>query len=384
MTYEYASITAEQGTPESRWGQHPSTPVDWLRALVRSWKVLVAIATLSAAAAYGASFSLTPLFTGRTSIMPPQQQQSAATSALASLSGLAGLGGMTAGLRSPVDQYVGLIQSQTVQNRLVDSFKLMEVYDEKLKTDARRQLEQRTRVTVGKRDGLIVVEVDDSDPQRSAALATAYVEELRRLTSVLAVSEAQQRRAFFEGLMSGTRTKLAESQAALEQAGVSAGTLRSEPRAAAETYGKLKAQVTASEVRLQAMRSALTDSAIEVRLQIAELDALRVRLAKMEVNQGPETTSDYVGRYRDFKYQESLFELFAKQYELARVDESREGTLIQVVDSAQPPERRSWPRRSLLALAGLVAGLLLSGAYVLFRFEARIARIRHGSWSVPE
>jgi uncharacterized protein involved in exopolysaccharide biosynthesis len=340
---------------------------DWTHVLGRAWMLLLALPVLCAALAYGGSFLLTPAFTARTSLMPPQQQQSAATSALASLSGLVGLSGASAGLRSPVDQFAALMQSQTIQERLIDRFKLLEVYDEKLRSDARRELDKRTRIAVGKRDGLITVEVDDPSPQRAAEMANAYVEELRRLTSTLAVSEAQQRRVFFEGLLNSTRGKLTASQIALEQTGVSSGTLRSEPKAAAETYSRLKAQVTASEVRLQAMRTTLTDTTNEVRLQMAELAALRSKLASLEGSQTSGSGSDYIGRYRDFKYQETLFELFARQYELARVDESREGALIQVVDTAVAPDKRSWPRRSLLTAAGALVGLMLAPAWALLR-----------------
>jgi uncharacterized protein involved in exopolysaccharide biosynthesis len=340
---------------------------DWTYVLARAWMLLLALPLLCGGLAYGGSFLLTPAFTARTSLMPPQQQQSAATSALASLSGLVGLSGASAGLRNPVDQFAALMQSQTIQERLIERFKLLEVYDEKLRSDARRELDKRTRIAVGKRDGLITVEVDDPSPQRAAEIANAYVEELRRLTSTLAVSEAQQRRVFFEGLLNATRSKLTASQIALEQTGVSSGTLRSEPKAAAETYSRLKAQVTASEVRLQAMRTTLTDNTNEVRLQMAELGALRGKLASLEGSQNNGTGSDYIGRYRDFKYQETLFELFARQYELARVDESREGALIQVVDTAVAPDKRSWPRRSLLAAAGALVGLMLAPAWVLLR-----------------
>ena len=313
-----------------------------------------------------------PTFTARTSIMPPQQQQSAAATALASLSGLVNLTGVGAGLRSPVDQFVGLMQSQTVQDRLVLRFKLQEAYSEKLRVDARTELDKRTRISVGKRDGLLVIEVDDVDPRRAAAIANEYIAELRTLTSTLAVTEAKQRRVFFEGLLAGARSQLASAQTALEQSGVSSLTLRSDPKSAAEAYARLKAFVTAAEVRLQTLRSELTEASPEVRLQTSELDALRSRLNSMETSQKQNGGSEYITRYREFKYQETLFDLFARQYELARVDESREGALIQVVDIAQVPEKRSWPRRSMLAIAGLLTGLILAIFLILTRqFRSR-------------
>lgn len=343
----------------------------WTATLLGARRQLLAALVLGAAAGFGISFLVTPTYTAKVSILPPQQQQSAAAAALASLGSLASLTGVGASIRTPADQYAALMQSKTVEERLIDRFKLQDVYAEKLRVDARTLLEKRTRVGVGKRDGLITVEVDDSDPQRAADIANQYIAELRTLTSGLAVSEAQQRRAFFENLLGETRNKLTVAQRALEQTGVSSSTLRSEPRSAAEIYGQLKAQVTASEVRLQTMRSGLAESTPEVVAQRTQLDALRMELARMERSQTALPGSDYIGKYREFKYHEALFELFARQYELARVDESREGTLIQVIDAATPPEKRSWPRRSVLAVAGALAALILTAVLAIARSYAR-------------
>jgi uncharacterized protein involved in exopolysaccharide biosynthesis len=350
-----------------------NSELDWSQALRRAWPLLLVAPVLGASIGFGLSYVVTPTFTARTTIMPPQQQQSAAAAALSSLGGLASLAGAGAALRTPADQYATLMQSQTIEDRLVDQFQLKNVYREEFKVDARTKLEKRTRVAVGKRDGLITVEVDDEDPTRAATLANQYIVELRKLTAGLAVSEAQQRRVFFEGLLSESRNKLAAAQIALERTGVSAGAMRSEPKNAAETYGRLKAQVTAADVRLQTMRVKLADSTPEMQAQIMELSALRSELARLEQTQNAPAGSDYIGRLRDFKYHEALFELFAKQYELARVDESREGTLIQVIDAATPPEKRSWPKRSLLTAAGALAAFFLMAVAVVARATRRRA-----------
>jgi uncharacterized protein involved in exopolysaccharide biosynthesis len=77
--------------------------------------------------------------------------------------------------------------------------------------------------------------------------------------------------------------------------------------------------------------------------------------------------ADYVSKYREFKYQETLFDLFARQYEAARVDEAREGALIQVVDPATVPERKSKPKRGLVAVGTTLATLLLLAGFVVVR-----------------
>jgi uncharacterized protein involved in exopolysaccharide biosynthesis len=346
--------------------------------LAQRWKLLLMSGILAGAIALGLTYLVTPIFTARTSILPPQQQQSATASALASLSGLAGLAGGLA--RTPADQYVALMQSVTVQDRLIDKFKLVEAYDKKLRVDARSELEKRVRMAVGKKDGLITIEVEDENPARAADMANQFVSELRVLTSTLSVTEAQQRRAFFERELKRARDGLTQAQTALQSSGFSQGALKAEPKIAADAYARTRAQVVAAQVRLQTLQSQLADKAPEVREQQALLAALRTELARSEQVTDSAGGPDYISKYREFKYQETLFELFARQYEVARVDESREGALIQVVDTATVPEKKSRPKRLLLsASAGLLALLLLAGVLVI----RHVRQLRRASLPAP-
>ena len=334
--------------------------MDVLLLLLQNRWLLLLGPVVAAAISLAGTYAIKPSFTARTSFLPPQQAQSAATAALASLGALSGLVGATGSVRTPADQYVSLMQSVNVTDRLIDEFKLLTVYGEHYRSEARDELAKRVRIAVGKKDGLINVEVDDHDPQRAAAMANRYVDELRRLTSQLALTEAQQRRVFFESQLGMTRSLLTQAQQSLQASGFSTGALRAEPKASAEAFARLKAGVSAAEMRLQVLRRGLADGTPEVAQQLAVLLAMRAELASLQTsdsgNQGP----DYVSRYREFKYQETLFELLARQFELARLDESREGTLIQVVDAATVPEENSKPRRGLVAgITALVTFMLL-------------------------
>jgi uncharacterized protein involved in exopolysaccharide biosynthesis len=341
--------------------------LDLALPLARHWKLLLLGPLLSALAALGITFAMPKIYTSRTVFLPPQQQQSAAASAIAQLGALSGLAGAAANIKSPADQYVTLIQSTTVADRIIEAFDLMKVYDVEYRFKAREELAKNMRVTLGKKDGLITIEVDDEVPQRAADIANRHVEELRRLTGQLALTEAQQRRVFFEGQLKQTRDRLTQAQQVLQASGFSQGALRADARASAEAYARLRAEITATEVRLQTLRRGLSDSTPEVQQTISTLGALRSQLAKLEDTADASGAPDYVGKYREFKYQETLFELFARQYELARVDESREGALIQVVDEARPAEYKSRPKRALLAVGAAVAALLLLGAWVVAR-----------------
>jgi uncharacterized protein involved in exopolysaccharide biosynthesis len=371
-------MTALDNTPHA---SVPATPQDdrielgaLLAPLRRRWRLWLATTLLAGVAAAAGSFLIAPVFTSTTTFLPPQQQQSSAASALASLGGLAGLGGIS-GVKSPAEQYISLMQSVTVSDRMIDRFKLMGWYKAKFRADARKELASHTQIQLGKKDNLITVDVEDTDPKRAADMANQYVEELRRMTSILAVSEAQQRRVFFEKQMQDTKTRLISAQTILQQSGITAGDIKTEPKAAAEQYATLRAQATAADIKLQTLRSTLADSAPEVRQQSTLLQALRAKLDQLEVTATPDaSTPDYVTKYREFKYQETLFDLMSKQYELARVDESREGALIQVVDIAQPAELKSKPKRAFIAVASAFTAALLMAGWLVVRARRNVVR----------
>jgi hypothetical protein len=119
------------------------------------------------------------------------------------------------------------------------------------------------------------------------------------------------------------------------------------------------------------MRGYLTENSPDFRQAQQELAALRAQLTKADQSRPAPGNAEYVNRYRDFKYNEELFGQLAKQYELAKIDESSEGAVIQVVDAAIPPEKKANTSKALIAiLAWLAAGAVL----VLFVFVRRALR----------
>jgi len=334
--------------------------LDLATTFAEYWRTLFFGPLACGLAALGIAFIWPPTYTAKSVILPPQQQQSAAAAALQSLGALAGIASSAAGIRNPADQYVALLQCDTICDRIIQRFDLKALYVVQYDDDARKTLKKKVRIRAGLKDGLISIEVDDRDPRRAADMANAFVEELRRLLNILAVTEAQQRRRFFEERLEEARDNLVAAEKALQASGINEGAIRAEPKAAAESYAALRAQVTAAEVRLQAMRAYLTEDAPLYQQALAQLVALRDQLARTEAANSKSANGDYISRYRNFKYHETLFELLARQYELARIDESREGLLVQVVDTAKPPQRRSKPQRVLVAvLATLISGVIL-------------------------
>jgi len=346
--------------------------LDLLQTIVDNLRLLVLGPLAVGIAALGISFLIPPAYTAKTQFLPPQQQQSAAAGLLQSLGSLGGLAGAAAGIKNPADQYIAYMKSNAVKDALIDRFKLMERYSAKLRIDARTALEGKVRIASGK-DGLISVEVDDKDPKFAADVANAYVEELRSVLARLAVTEAQQRRLFFEKQLVKAKDNLTAAEQALKVTGISDSVLKSNPASAVAGVAALKAQITAQEVKVGAMRGYLAETAPDFRQAMTELANLRAQLAKQDKAEDGNGAGqgDYISRYRDFKYHETLFELFAKQYELARVDEAREGAVIQVLDAAQPPERKSKPKKALIAI---IATLASGFALLLFVFVRQALR----------
>ena len=319
------------------------------------------------------SLLLTPVFTAKTVFMPPQQQSSSTSSLLSSLGGLSSLAAGGAGIKTPDEMYLVFLKSDGVLNRLIEQYDLKSRYKDRTLMDARKSLLSKVKVLSDKKSSLLSVEVDDEDPTFAATLANAFVTELSFLTDRLAVTDAQQRRKFFEIQIQKTQEKLAKAE---EQFRISQGKSGFQmPSINADTslrnIAELHGQIAAREIQLQAIDRFATQQNPQVQRLTSELTAMRMTLQKLELGSGVNSLGsiqqEAMSYYREMKIQESMLEAFVKQLELARVDEAKEGPLIQVVDVATPPERRSSPKRALIVLSSVMAGLFLSLLIVFIR-----------------
>lgn len=342
--------------------------LDLAIALGEEKKTLFAIPAFTTTLAIVVSLLMTPIFTAKTVMMPPQQQQSGAASALA----MAGLAGGAAGIKSPDEMYIAFMQSETLQNELIKKYDLQERYKAETLIDTRNAMKGVVKIAADKKAGLITIEAKDKDPEFAAKLANAHVEELRSLMGKFAVTDAQQRRVFFEQSIVKTQNELADAEAifrsAKEKSGMQVTAIIAETsvRAGAE----MRAQIAAKEVQLAAMGNFATSQNPDVQRLAGELSALRSQLKKLEQGSGAEEKSSpmqqiAVKAYRDIKAREAMMGVLVAQYESARVDEAKEGPLIQQVDVASAPERRSSPKRAIIVLVSAFAGLFL-GLLVAF------------------
>ena len=328
------------------------------------------------------SLLLPNIYTGTARILPPQQSASAAAALLSQVSGgLANLGGLTGGafgLRNSSDLYVGMLRSRTVADNLIARFELRKLYGEDRVSDARKRLEKETTIVAG-RDGIITLEVDDRDAKRAAEIANGYVDELIKLTNVLAVTEASQRRLFFERQLLQAKDNLTAAEIAARQ-GLQKGGLAqvdAQGRSMIAVTARLRAEISAREVQLGAMRTFAAEGNPELQRTQQELEALRRELARVEgsspiaaLGKGDASGGsglDNLGRLRDVKYYEFLYELLAKQFELAKIDEAKDAVVVQVMDKAIEPDRKSKPREWLIIPLSTLLGFFVSVIWVFIR-----------------
>lgn len=365
---------SELSTQHSALDQEDEISLLDLAIVLAKHKILILGVPFGAAVvAAGISLLMPNIYTGTTKILPPQQSQSAAVAMLGQLStqvgGLGGLAGSALGIKNPNDLYVGMLKSRTVADTLIDRFELKKVYDEDTYHYARKELEKKTVISSGK-DNIIAIEVEDKDPKRATAIANGYVEELYKLTQTLAVTEASQRRLFFERQLAQTRKDLANAEAVARQGLEKGGIVKvdDQGRAMVETTARLRGQIAVKEIQISAMRTFAAERNPDLRQAYNELEAMKQELAKIEGmvsgkpnagNLGKTDGMENLGLLREVKYYETIYELLARQYEIAKIDEAKDASLIQVLDKAIEPEKKSKPKRALIViLTALVAGFL--------------------------
>lgn len=328
----------------------------------------------------GYGFLRKPYFTASVTLLPPQQNSSSSSilAQLGNLSALGGGGGL--GLKNPTDMYVALMESASVQEAMVRRYHLDSEYKTKRMSDTRKMLDSLVHIEANPKDGLIRLALTDENAERAAELANGYVAQYQALTSTLAVGEAAQRRLFFQQQLEAEKDKLAAAEEDLKRTEQNTGVVQldSQARALIQESATLRAQITAKEVQLASLRTYAANSNAELLQTEQELSALRSQLARIEAGgksdtdlnvtqKLPQVGLEYIRKTREVKYNETLFEILARQFEVAKLDEAKEGALIQVVDPATVPDRRSGPKRLYFLAGGLFGGLFIGCMVAMYR-----------------
>jgi tyrosine-protein kinase Etk/Wzc len=368
-----------------------STFLGVLVVLARRKKMILWMTVGFAALACIVSFIIPPEYTATIVILPPQQSSSLSSilGDFGGLSSLAGLASSALGGKNLQDMYVSMLKSESVEDSVIQKYGLMQEYHKKYFYDARKRLEWHTTIDGSKKDGLIRLSFEDHNPARAAEIANGYIEILRGLSQHLAITEAAQRRVIFEQQLEKAKDDLANSEEALKQTELSTGFVQidSQARALIESAARLRAQVVAKEVQIQAMQAYAGEGNPDLQEQEQELAGLRSQFNSLVGSEGnspddlflskgnvPEAALEYARKLRDVKYNEAIFEVLARQLEIAKIDEAKEGGFLQIVNPAITPERRSFPKRTWFTLGFAAFGLSFS--MMLALLQVRVARMR--------
>lgn len=360
---------------------HEVSLIDILTQLAyRKW-LIAQVTAIAALAGLTISLVLPVRYTAATKIMPPQQTQSSASMMMNQLTStgggsLAALAGEGLGLKSPNDIYVGMLTSRPIADAIIQKFGLMQAYHARNMTDARKILAGYTEVT-SEKNSFIAVSVTDKDRKRVAEMANTYTDQLRILTQTLAVTEASRRRLFYEEQLKQARETLAAAQLAFQQVQQQKGLVELDAQAKVmiEGIAALRAQVAAKQVEVQALRSYSTEQNPDVQLAERELTSLEAEQTRLEernhspgiaglgLGNVPAAGLEYLRAAHELAYRQALFDMLMKQYDAARLDEAKEAAIIQVVEPAIEPDRKSSPKRApivfLFASGGFLTGCSL-------------------------
>ena len=359
------------------------------------WRTALAIVLLGV----GVAFLLPNRYTASVVLLPPQTGGASSSAALmAQLSGvgqLAAAGGGGLGIKNPNDQQIALLKSRTVEDAMVARFQLRELYHRKYLSTARKSFEKHTETNNGLKDGMIHISVTDTDPRRAAEMASAWVEEYKRFTATLAITEAAQRRLFYERELGIAHEDLAQAEEAMKQTEQRTGVidLEGQDRTMIASAAELRGQLAAKLVEIRSMREFAGErnpdllraqqEAASMEEQLAAMDAASDRKTGDLVAPKGKVTQDildYARALREVKYRETVQDLLTRQYEGARVDEARQGAMIQIVDPAVVPDRPSYTFKLVIVLAALLSALplaLLTAAAA--EVAAILRRCRRGS-----
>ncbi len=365
---------------------------DNLLTLARHKILICCVTLLGAGIAAAIALQLPPVYTATAVIMPPQLQRAniqAALGQLASAAALAGAPTMGDVWRSPSELYMALLGSRSVADGVIADQGLMSYYQAKSMERARIGLRGKTAF-VSLKDSLVRISVKDRDPRKAAAIANAYIDGLYKLSSRFVVAESAQRRELYEKQLQNERDELAAAELGLRAVQEKTGLLQvsSQVDVTVRSAAQIMATITSREATLATLRAGATNENPEVIRIEREIGSLREQLRRLEgaatngkstelilpAGKVPGAGLEYAQALRRVRYHEALMESMARQYEAARLDETKQASMVQVVDYAVPPEIKSGPNRRAIVALGALASFTVCAAFVLLRKYLGVVR----------
>jgi capsule polysaccharide export protein KpsE/RkpR len=381
---------------------------DWERVFQRlrlMWarrEFLLKVCAVGLVVATAVAFLIPARYESEVQLMPPDGNSEGMMALLAGMGGgssggsLSGGGGMLGSLASSVlggnknsALFMGVLQSRTVEDALIDRFNLRHVYGLRLEIQAEKKLSDRTQITEDRKSGILSVTVSDHNPKRAAALANGYTDELNALMANLSTSSAHRERVFLEGRLNDVSKDLEVAEQDLSQFSSKNATVdvNAQARAMLESSAMLQGQLVAAQSELEGLRQIFTDNNVRVRSTEARIAELKQQIKNMAGQPGAPQSNDsnssgdaspyptvrqlpilgvgYADHLRRVKVDEAVFETLTKEYELAKVEEAKEIPTVKVLDAANVPERKSFPPRLIIMAFGTIFAGILGAVFVV-------------------
>jgi len=368
-----------QQTDTKKTDSQPPHPLpglfDYLLVIARYKKMIFFTTFGVAILAVLVTLLMPNIYTAKAMIVPSDDDKSGMGVLLSQLGGLVGMGGAAGGAitaKTTGNLYVTMLKSETIKDAIIDRFKLIDLYEAKYRADIYKTLDKIADISLGKKDGVITIMVDDKDPKRAADMANAYVEELGKLAAGLSMTGAGKNRLFLEKRIAEARADLSRAEDSLKsfQSRNKAISVTDQAQATIAGVAQLRAQLAIKEVELGTLKRQYTDTSQEVKTAKAMVSNLRAQIGGLEGKGGgsssipsvgnmPQLGQEYMRLMREFKIQEAVVEMLTKQYEVSKLSEVKDLAPFQVLQKASVPERRTKPKRvKFVALAGMFTFVL--------------------------
>ena len=366
--------------------------VDYLVVLAKYSRMIIFTTVAVTVIVYLMLFLLPNKYLSKARLLPPQQNMTlsgqlmdimgggSSTGGNSIFGGFGGAKGMAAsllGIKSPGEVYVAMMESNTIRDHIIKRFDLMKLYKRKFIEDARKELSRNAKIYTGKKDGVIVISVTSFTPKQAAAIANAFIEELEDMIQKLAIQEAKDRLTFLEKERGKALKNLTKAEEDLRSFSEKNNVLQidTQTRGVLGYIATLRAEIDSKEVGIQVLRQQATSVNPDMIRMETEVKALREKLRTAETkydncytdvclptNKAPGLALEYARLYREAKFHEKLYGIYIKLMEIARLDMLRNNAVIQVIDIAKPPGKRSNTRLLPALLIGIITFLMMSFA----------------------
>ncbi len=358
--------------------------LDYVGVLVRRRRMIVRNTVVAAVLAAVVSLVLPPYFQAVTTLLPPDDRDNSLLGTVVA-DGVLPLLGMARGVTNGSLLFVEILRSRSVGEGVLKAVydyrgkkkSLLDIWEANSVSKALKRLYAKTRISANDQ-GIITIAVELRDRSLAAQVANRFVAELDRVNREKSVSRAKSSRIYIEEQLRKTEKDLEKAQQALAdfQRRNKAVSLEAQTEAMIERAAEIKGTIMALEVERDVLLKTQKPTSPQVLKTETRLAQLRKQYRQLEFGDGvsPDNEQDYfipfadlpeLGRRladltREVKVQEKVWELLTQQYHQARIQEARDTPTVQVLDVAVPPEQRSRPKRKLMVLVAVLAGLAFS------------------------